>query len=544
MNNYLEERLNPYETIQKYLPNIIDTFNEFYKEDVSEKFKNMTVICTRTPEGLERYLKEIKENYTNHLIKSFCTKFNIKYNKTNINNIFGISKLPFENINNIPIMKYEKLKDIYNFNIKEVIEYIKKLNFKYHKYLEKYFKYFNYIEESKKLKKEIDKKYMDKLVLEFKEKFPKEELDLYFKTGFLKGKMYNYLGSNIHMTPLISAFNKESEEILNDIHSKKWKKDMIKKDRIDFFKKMGLFLDGNYYDYMNCQKAPSLIPPKDLIEDILDAKEECELKAYQEYYESLKEYKINKERLNKENLLLDDGYNINTFLYSDTYVTPNIKKINDEYIVHSMVNINFDYPNEYLDKYIIHELNHAYEANLIGSNVSSGWDIFYDENGKLNKKYKYFNEIINDLIADDITNMLHQKGIYMFYPKNKAKVNGGTNYESFKFLAKDFYNIFKEDIIKSRRGNFNHILDKCSKENFDKLNDLINLFNDTWKGLEILNLKFDLKNNKDTLNAKKYKEILIKLNQILNNMIQYKKETEEKTSQKHLKKMNLMMNTH
>lgn len=530
MNNYLEERLNPYETIQKYLPDIIDTFNEFYKEDVSEKFQNMTVICTRTPEGLERYLKEIKENYTNHLIKSFCTKFNIKYNKTNINNIFGISKLPFENINNIPIMKYEKLKDIYNFNIKEVIEYIKKLNFKYHKYLEKYFKYFNYIEESKKLKKEIDKKYMNKLVLEFKENFPKEELDLYFKTGFLKGKMYNYLGSNIHMTPLISAFNKESEEILNDIHSKKWKKDMIKKDRIDFFKKMGLFLDGNYHDYMNCQKAISLIPPKDLIEDILDAKEECELKIYQEYYESLKEYKINKERLNKENLLLDDGYNINTFLYSDTYVTPNIKKINDKYIVHSMVNINFDYPNEYLDKYIIHELNHAYEANLIGSNVSSGWDIFYDENGKLNRKYKYFNEIINDLIADDITNMLHQKGIYMFYPKNKAKVNGGTNYESFKFLVKDFYNIFKEDIIKSRRGNFNHILNKCGKENFDKLNDLINLFNDTWKGLEILNLKFDLKNNKDTLNTKKYKEILIKLNQILNNMIQYKEETEEKSN--------------
>lgn len=103
MNNYLEERLNPYETIQKYLPDIIDTFNEFYKEYVSEKFQNMTVICTRTPEGLERYLKEIKENYTIYLIKSFCTKFNIKYNKTNINNIFGISKLPFENINNIPI---------------------------------------------------------------------------------------------------------------------------------------------------------------------------------------------------------------------------------------------------------------------------------------------------------------------------------------------------------------------------------------------------------------------------------------------------------
>ena len=73
---------------------------------------------------------------------------------------------------------------------------------------------------------------------------------------------------------------------------------------------------------MNCQKAISLIPLKDLIEDILDAKEECELKAYQEYYESLKEYKINKERLNKENLLLDDGY-----LYK-TDSNGNLNKVN------------------------------------------------------------------------------------------------------------------------------------------------------------------------------------------------------------------------
>ena len=29
MNNYLEERLNPYETIQKYLPDIIDTFKYY-----------------------------------------------------------------------------------------------------------------------------------------------------------------------------------------------------------------------------------------------------------------------------------------------------------------------------------------------------------------------------------------------------------------------------------------------------------------------------------------------------------------------------------
>ena len=110
MINYLENKLNPYETLAKYLPYIIETFNEFYGVDVSDKMKNITILCTRTPDGLERYLNEIKEEYTNYLIKNFCKNFDIGYTKSNINNIFGFSRLPFENINNMPIMKYDKFK--------------------------------------------------------------------------------------------------------------------------------------------------------------------------------------------------------------------------------------------------------------------------------------------------------------------------------------------------------------------------------------------------------------------------------------------------
>lgn len=523
MINYLENKLNPYETLVKYLPYIIETFNEFYGVDVSDKMQNITILCTRTPDGLERYLNEIKEEYTNCLIKNFCEKFDIGYTKSNINNIFGFSKLPFDNINNMPIMKYDKLKKNYDFDVKKIIEYIKKIHFQYQNYLKKYSKYFNYIENVNIIRKRLSKKYMDKLVIKFKSIFPKEEVELYFKTGHVKGKMYNYLSSNIYITSLINAFTSESTQILNNNFSKKWEKEKIKKDRIEFFKKMGLDLGNNYYDYINSKEALFLTPSKVLIEDILDTKEEYELKMYQEYYESLEEYKINKAKISEEQLLLDDGYNVSTFLYSDTYTTPNIKKINNDYVIHSIVNINFDYPNEHLDKYIIHELNHAYEAYLTNDSpfsIFSGWD---ELSSNSNRKYRYFNEIINDLIANEITEKLHQKDIYMFYPKDEAQVTGGTGYDSLRFLVQKFYETFKEDILKSRKGDFNHILNKCGKENFEELNDLINLFKKTWNNLEILNLKADLKHGKDTENTKKYNKILEKLDKIIYNMIEHKK---------------------
>lgn len=523
MINYLENKLNPYETLAKYLPYIIETFNEFYGVDVSDKMKNITILCTRTPDGLERYLNEIKEEYTNYLIKNFCKNFDIGYTKSNINNIFGFSRLPFENINNMPIMKYDKFKKNYDFDVKKIIKYIKKLHFQYQNYLKKYSKYFNYIENANIIRKKLSKKYMDKLVIKFKSIFPKEEVELYFKTGHVKGKMYNYLSSNIYITPLINAFTSESTQILNNNFFKKWEKEKIKKDRIEFFKKMGLDLGNNYYDYINSKEALFLTPSKVLIEDILDTKEEYELKMYQEYYESLEEYKINKAKISEEQLLLDDGYNVSTFLYSDTYTTPNIKKINNDYVIHSIVNINFDYPNEHLDKYIIHELNHAYEAYLTNDSpfsIFSGWD---ELSSNSNRKYRYFNEIINDLIANEITEKLHQKDIYMFYPKDEAQVTGGTGYDSLRFLVEKFYETFKEDILKSRKGDFNHILNKCGKENFEELNDLINLFKKTWNNLEILNLKADLKHGKDTENTKKYNKILEKLDKIIYNMIEHKK---------------------
>ena len=102
-------------------------------------------------------------------------------------------------------------------------------------------------------------------------------------------------------------------------------------------------------------------------------------------------------------------------MYLGTYVTPNVKQENNNYIPFSLVNINFDYPDEFLDKRIIHELNHVYELNLVsvnekGADYTSVWEALHENVNPQNellplkedsckREYELFNEIINELIA-------------------------------------------------------------------------------------------------------------------------------------------------
>ena len=544
--NYLENRLYPYKTFEKYFSDITNAFIRFYGEENSnyilEKFNNMIFICTRTPDGLKRLLNEIKITYSNMLIKKFIDRFNIEYKSNNIKNIFGASKTPFENASIIPVAQYIKFKKsaelcnniekqlsdlfcIYNLN--DIETYLEDIIQEYKTYIKQFKSLENYIEYCNNIKEELQKKYMDELVHNFKNKFDSKEYETYLKSKKVIGKMKIYLGSRIEISPLISAFSKESNRILNDPNSKRWKKDSIKKNRISFFKKMGINLGDNYKTYMNDQRCVSLIPPIDLVEDIIDTKEELEIKMYNEYFMSLPEYISNRNMIDEEGLFSkNDGYNLGTLLYSDTYVTPNVKIDSNSIILYPLVNINFDYPNEFLDKYIIHELNHVYELNLACAEdevkYSCGWDLICEISTE-KRKYENFNEIINDIIADEITTLLHNDGIYMFYDKFDAKVKGGTCYENLRFLVQRFYDEFKEDILISRRYDINYIFEACGKENFEELNDLVNLFRDKWNSFGIIQLLSDIRKGHVNKNTKEYYKILKKRDLIINNMIQYRK---------------------
>ena len=113
MNKSLERKLSPDIILRDFMPQITETFIEYYgeenKEDIEKKFQNMFLICTQTPNGLKSKLFNLKKDYSKELISSFFDKINLEFSEDNIKKIFGNSELIFEYPNILPIEKYIKI---------------------------------------------------------------------------------------------------------------------------------------------------------------------------------------------------------------------------------------------------------------------------------------------------------------------------------------------------------------------------------------------------------------------------------------------------
>ena len=580
MIEYLERRLSPEITLQAFMPQITETFIEYYgeenRENIEKKFQNILLICTQTPNGLKSNLFKLKKDYSKELIRNFFDKTHLDYTEDNIKKIFGDYDPAFDYPRLLPIEKYIKiindkdmpiylknsfLKDIKPFinlfypSVEDIDAFVQtndltKLNRicniyqdilnEYNSFKMKIKPYTDYLNECKKIKKSLKRKYTLELVKKFQEYFSDEEIQNFKEKGYLNGKILLYLGYTLETPSTIEAFSKESQKIIDDPKSISWQVTSIINDRLKFFKDMGLDLGDEYQNYQDNPKCQKIIPSPDLIKAIRDTKEDLEMRMYNEYFTSISEYQKNREKIDSLKLYLkDDGYNAGTFMYSGTYVTPNVKVENDIFISFPLVNINFDNIDDFMDKRIIHELNHVYELNLInvdktGADYTCGWENFhesinpedelwplYEDNTK--REYELFNEIINELIAQEITDKLHEKGIYIFCNSNNAKIKGGTGYESTRFLVQKFYEAFKPEILASRHGNMNYIFNACGEENFNDLNELFHVFKDKWPGLKTVKLYEDLKNKTDNENTKLFYEIINKRDDILTRMIEYKK---------------------
>ena len=62
--------------------------------------------------------------------------------------------------------------------------------------------------------------------------------------------------------------------------------------------------------------------------------------------------------------------------------------------------------------------------------------------GKL-REYELFNEVINEFIAQEITELLFSVNGHIFNTNDDARIRGGTNYEYMKFLVSEFYDTYK-----------------------------------------------------------------------------------------------------
>ena len=588
MNEVILKYINAKETIYQKLPTIIESFISFYGENHRERitniFKNMQIITYCKPEDMNDLIEctEIQklEDLTTDLL-----------NEINIENLdkLTLKEILFDNITEYDCIStldsyndylsgdkerlpetINLLKNFYpNVNETNIDELIQTNKFKeldnilslYNQMLEKYEEfilstreYKEYLKKCHTTKNILSKKYLKILLSKLKEELPideylkfEEEYNNIINTSSNDEDIYTqniYL--NKDLTPsLIESFNKKYDKLSES--NDKDIKECIETSRILYFKKLGLNLGNKYIEYKRSEEAKKLTPSITTVEILTKLREKLYIKMKTEYYQTLPEYQNNREIIDSLDLLdQDDGYNVYAYEGNLTTTIPNIKMINNQYQIFSLVLIYLGTAQEYIDHFIIHELNHAIETSLKsfdGKNyqIIAGWEIFtgniqeipdqenyYFEEEK--REYELLNETINEMISQEITNILFSSDNYIFNNSENAQIENGTNYEHTIFLVKEFYETYKQVIIDSRTtGNIQIIYDEVGESNFKELNHLFHIYYENFPGETIYDLYDELEKGIENDKTKIYENLKIERDNILLNMKKYKNKSKKRT---------------
>lgn len=461
--------------------------------------------------------------------------------------------------NSIPNIKYEKVKsdavsllvNIYPDITIDNIEFYKeqgKLNrideiLRYYEIVLKIFdkevsklkRYTDFIEQYKTYDKILEKEYNEKLLYEFKDYIVNNVYEDY------KNNRYNKF-SNLYIGNCnnLDYFSLENEY---KISAGNWESKLIIEHRINYFKKLGIDLGNNYELYMNNDKCKNLLPPQYIIEKIVQKRKQYRNEKSLKLFNISKINRNIKKEIDRLNLLSkDDGYDIDTLYKIPACIVPNVKLIDGIPNIYSIFLFTLNIPDEYLDVTIIHELNHLFELFLLSIKDDSiefvcGWDCISKkyanapsvENVDTKRDYELLNEIINQLIAQDITKFHHERGKYIFNSNIDSKLYGGILYEMYSDIVIDFFDEYKQDILLSRRdGNINHIFNIVGKDNFDSLNILCKEYYNTFTNIaEKMNAKNDLEIGIESERAKKYEKLIMKKDEIMCAMRIYNKQNKK-----------------
>lgn len=145
------------------------------------------------------------------------------------------------------------------------------------------------------------------------------------------------------------------------------------------------------------------------------------------------------------------------------------------------------------DKTLIHEISHAISAYNYDKKIYIGFHTgFKNFNSSLQPEPEItiFDEIINDKIARDITNDLHDRGIYI-YEKTPLKINFRPSLYEYDFSVIDsFFEDNKEEIL---NANFYKGFEDLSDQQFLKAKQFLNISQKVWDTGRELSCKLEPK---------------------------------------------------
>lgn len=384
---------------------------------------------------------------------------------------------------------------------------------------------------------EIEIKLQEKYMLEYLESLEhytseedKKRIEEYKisneKNWYSFKKQLNILkivGSSFYEDGLLSAFSEQARLELENSNVKKERKEAIYENRIKYYRIIGLYKNQMPKEqFLLTKGALDYFPSKEFMEDVLSKKEYFAKEAERKIIEITSSYKENIEKIKSLNLATDVSFEVEDMKNRLICINPSIRIINGHSTPIALLFFSKgSCIPEYMDTMFIHEINHAIELSLLeykeGKAIyKCGFEILDDQ--KKSRNYKMFSEIINQIIAMLITSAMHQEGVYLFDNPNTSKIQGGTSYEQQIMFVKMFWDTFQKKIMFARVEDcLDELVITIGKENFDKLNDIIN----EYSSLPYYQMMDDVINNRTTELTKRRESLFQEAISISRKMIEH-----------------------
>ncbi len=480
---------------------LIEAFVSYYGEDrreeITQKFNSTLMLKFISLKDLEYEIKSIKDTLFVEIFdipddyasisEDVIDYLNQKNSTISLFDISDDAKSVIANRSDISIEEIHRL--LYEGKLPKLAQFLEE----YNRIKIRLTPFIEQIKREKRKEKEIDEKYYKIIVSEFKHLFSKEELDDFFTNGKKSNLMIKYFGDSLSNDG--NCFDDEHEKLLNDPKTKDWVKYSIERDRTDFLREVFKLDDKRlnpltYKEYLKNEEVLAFIK-KARVDCEMISKRIKELKDEEtiEIVESSEDYIRCRKEIEKRGYVDKNDplgpyvYNSPISCFNDNYI-----KTENGFVLSPLILINAGCDES--DCIIIHELNHLFEYSTIsvsdsGCKSISGWDEveykFKDHREHkqsqytgITRKYELINEYVNDRIAQEITDLMHSRGEYLFTPN---RGNFTSSYINARIILEEFYIKFKEIIIKSRsNNNIGLLYEKLGEKNFEDLTELVNDF--------------------------------------------------------------------
>ena len=339
--------------------------------------------------------------------------------------------------------------------------------------------------------------------------------------------IFQIVGDSFYGNGVLEAFGSTADENLSNSKTSKFVRKTILANQIRYYQLIGVYKDQMpVEEFLLSPEAIANMPPRQFIDDMITKKEHFGKLAREEHLKITSSYQENSDKIKSLGLVSKIDFEVDIIEMGATCITPNARIVNGN--LDSLALLFFSSgccPLEFIDTFFIHEINHAVELCLIDcvdgkGTYKCGFEIISDDENAV-RDYEGFSEIINQMIAIEITEAMHRDGVYLFDNPKTSKTRGGTSYEQQRIFTGVFFEKFKKIVMQARtQSNLDSLFYVVGKENFEALNGVIN----EYRALPYYAMMDDVIAQRTTKLTEKRMELINRSVEILDVMIERAKQ--------------------